>query len=702
MRSIARGEQQREPQAAVAREALLRREVVDVERPTRRPACRSRPRCRRPRRAPRCGRVGAPEPSRRSTSRCAGTRRRRRRRDPGAPGVRPGAVSHTCGSSRCGAARVTAANFDENSPITRCVLVALDQAEHGRVPEERGAAVADQHLVAVGEREQLGEPAIGCDRRHCARRPCGGWCRGSRARRRRARRPPRCGTFDGPEPKRPSRGAELGGYLNRRDLVDGCAHRITLAIAATDPGRVSGSARPSRRAARRSTLVTGRRETEELELARRGALGELDPARRRRLRLRGRVADPVVARDRLNARARRKRAVSGRGEVDAAVEHVAAVREERAADTGRRELGRVQLRIGLSASPRHTVVARSPASDRAHEVRRRVAFVDVGEVEERLEVPTRRRAHAPAATSGSDRCASAARSWSRLRTSPTGGFGRAGCRSTAARVPRSRRSFGCTHSRFIAPEPANGNCACQMCWSGRKPGPFSGHTKPSGRAGGVPEPALALALGVGVVRLRRREHLAEVGGRGVDVVGRDESLEQHPAVVVPRRDVDRHGPWSRSRACESISSKPARRHSSITPASGTAVVSVTTPMQQCRSARSARRSRPRPPVARTRTCARRARPPRTPGTGAPGTLVATKSQHFNIPPNSEVVVAVGSGSARPRAGPVSCSAGSARHCCTSARTACTRSCGIGDRGRHREARGREVVAARCRRPRGGD
>ena len=60
--------------------------------------------------------------SRRSTSRCAGTRRRRPRRVERSRGVSPGAVSHTCGSSRCGAARVTAANFDENSPSTRCEL----------------------------------------------------------------------------------------------------------------------------------------------------------------------------------------------------------------------------------------------------------------------------------------------------------------------------------------------------------------------------------------------------------------------------------------------------------------------------------------------------------------------------------------------------------------------------------------------------
>ncbi len=38
----------------------------------------------------------------------------------------------------------------------------FDEADGGGVPEEGAAAVAEQHLVAVGEREQLGEP--GADR----------------------------------------------------------------------------------------------------------------------------------------------------------------------------------------------------------------------------------------------------------------------------------------------------------------------------------------------------------------------------------------------------------------------------------------------------------------------------------------------------------------------------------------------------------
>ena len=148
-----------EPEPAVAGEVLLRREVVDVglrgveAQPT------------RPR-----GRVdehelvgaGAVGPTDREHDAGRGlvlraSSTRRRRRSPAGSGWVPGALSITSGSSRWGAAFVAAANFDENSPHTRCWLRALDQPERGRVPERGGAAVAEQHLVAVGEGEQLRE-----------------------------------------------------------------------------------------------------------------------------------------------------------------------------------------------------------------------------------------------------------------------------------------------------------------------------------------------------------------------------------------------------------------------------------------------------------------------------------------------------------------------------------------------------------------
>ena len=43
-------------------------------------------------------------------------------------------------------------------PEAEVLAAAVDEPEGGGVPERRGAAVAEQHLVAVGEREQLGQP----------------------------------------------------------------------------------------------------------------------------------------------------------------------------------------------------------------------------------------------------------------------------------------------------------------------------------------------------------------------------------------------------------------------------------------------------------------------------------------------------------------------------------------------------------------
>ena len=92
-------------------------------------------------------------------------------------------------------------------------------------------------------------------------------------------------------------------------------------------------------------------------------------------------------------------------------------------------------------------------------------------------------------------------------------------------------------------------------------------------------------------------------------------------------------------------------------------------------------------------------PPVNTGTGAPGTFVATKSQHFSMPPNSAVVVAVGSRFSMPASALVICSAGSARQLRTSTPTAPHALGRIVDVGRHREARRREAIAAaRRRRP----
>ena len=76
---------------------------------------------------------------------------------------------------------------------------------------ERRAAVAEQHLVAVGQREQLGEPVADARARPTARRRAGGSCRGSRGAASASAATASSRTFDGPEPKRPSVGRRSGG-----------------------------------------------------------------------------------------------------------------------------------------------------------------------------------------------------------------------------------------------------------------------------------------------------------------------------------------------------------------------------------------------------------------------------------------------------------------------------------------------------------
>ena len=89
--------QQRDPQAAVGGEALLRGEVVGVGLRRHRPAGRRRPRSRRSPPAPPAPPPAASRaPSRRSRSRCAPTRARRRRR-PAAAGSMRGGVGGVAG-----------------------------------------------------------------------------------------------------------------------------------------------------------------------------------------------------------------------------------------------------------------------------------------------------------------------------------------------------------------------------------------------------------------------------------------------------------------------------------------------------------------------------------------------------------------------------------------------------------------------------
>ena len=90
----------------------------------------------------------------------------------------------------------------------------LDQAERGDVPECGRTAVAEDHLVAVRQGEELGEAARARGRRRRARRPGGGRCRGRSGRRRRGRRFLRCAPSRvRSRTARPSGGAPSGSRL---------------------------------------------------------------------------------------------------------------------------------------------------------------------------------------------------------------------------------------------------------------------------------------------------------------------------------------------------------------------------------------------------------------------------------------------------------------------------------------------------------
>ena len=292
-----------------------------------------------------------------------------------------------------------------------------------------------------------------------------------------------CGTFDGPDPNRPSRGRSASGIVIG-DLGGGCAHRITLATGsasrrvparrATASGRdrVALGGRVEQRGV--PDRVTGRREAEQLELARRRALGELHPVERRRLRLVRRRSRSSRRRRGLNATARMKRAPSGA--VTSTPRWNTSVRyassEPRTPGAGRSAAYSSGSRFGITSG---TVVARSPESRRGTRCVGALPSSHVGEVEERLEVPPRRlvrRRQPRVVPVGVHRLlvvglAAVLRRRVDLVEPEVG--------RSAARARRSRRSRGCTHSRLSAPLPGNGKWPCQMCCSGRKPGPVAGH-----------------------------------------------------------------------------------------------------------------------------------------------------------------------------------------------------------------------------------
>ena len=70
----------------------------------------------------------------------------------------PGSAAMIEGSESHGAAFAAVANFEENSPKVRCWLRSRISPKVGDVPERGRPSVAQDDLVAVGQREEVGEP----------------------------------------------------------------------------------------------------------------------------------------------------------------------------------------------------------------------------------------------------------------------------------------------------------------------------------------------------------------------------------------------------------------------------------------------------------------------------------------------------------------------------------------------------------------
>ena len=280
--------------------------------------------------------------------------------------------------------------------------------------------------------------------------------------------------------------------------------------------------------------MTGRREAEQLELARRAALGERDPVGRRRPRLRRVVADPVVARD-LEGDSQDETRAARCDDVDPAVEHVVPVGEQRAPHPGCRSFCRVQLGVSLGHDQRCGRVAPFGITP-PHEVGRRGSVVDVGEIEERLEVPPRR-----AARCGEPRVVPIG-VHRLLVVRLAGELGR-GVRLVEAQLGGVERTLGKVDDRGMHAQPVERarsgkrEVALPHVLFRTKAGTPLGPRVRGARRWRPAQPAFALAGGVGVVLLRRRVRLGEVGDGRVDLVGRNETLDQNPAVVAPRRDI---------------------------------------------------------------------------------------------------------------------------------------------------------------------
>ncbi len=255
------GAEQREPQAAVGSEALLRREVVGVglgdvdgqpagagggvdrdERSIAPPAGR------------RTGTITPVEVSLcahaiRSAPPSAACRRRGRR-----VGGVAGVGGHHDGSSRNGAPSVTGANFWENSPKRQVRGAALDEPERGGVPEGGGAAVAERDLVAVGQREQLAQAGadLADERLHGLLAVGGAHHRGALAREARERLR---ADLRGAAAEAPVGGLQLVGDDQRRLLCQGCCRHVGSSLSRTSREWLGSEGAQARGGA---TLVTSR------------------------------------------------------------------------------------------------------------------------------------------------------------------------------------------------------------------------------------------------------------------------------------------------------------------------------------------------------------------------------------------------------------------------------------------------------------
>ena len=182
-------------------------------------------------------------------------------------GASPGSAAMTVGSARNGASRRDRGELRRELAERQVLRPVPDQAERGDVPERGGAAVAEDDLVAVGQREQRGQAvADPLDQRRDRGLPVRG------AEVADARTPASAAsasgrTLDGPQPKRPSAGVTSGeddgshpaigpfpGRLGRCDQRERCPDSArTVAARGNSP-----AARVARQTRVPGARVTGR------------------------------------------------------------------------------------------------------------------------------------------------------------------------------------------------------------------------------------------------------------------------------------------------------------------------------------------------------------------------------------------------------------------------------------------------------------